>query len=61
MEYQPQIIVAVYDDGLLIVVDGKPYHYGMTLKQQLEMASELIEKSARNDVVRKEKENQKQT
>lgn len=39
------ILIAVYDDGLLITIDGKSYFHHQTTQQQLWMAQELIAKS----------------
>jgi flagellar motor protein MotB len=48
MEYQPQVLVAVYEDGLLITIDGKSSFKQMTATQMLHMAQELIEKSVKD-------------
>lgn len=42
---EPQVLTAVYDDGLLVTVDGKSVKNKMTKKQMLEMALELIERA----------------
>jgi len=48
MESQPQILVAVYDDGLLITIDGRSVFRQMTSKQMFEMAQELIARGLHN-------------
>ena len=53
MEYQPQVLVAVYEDGLLITIDGKSYFKQMTAMQMLYMAQDLIERSMHD--IKKEK------
>ncbi len=53
MEVQPQILIAAYDDGLLITIDGKPYFLNMTERRMLELAQDLINKSLDN--IRKDK------
>ena len=45
MEAAHLILIAVYDDGLLITIDGKQYFYHMNFINQLNMAMELIEKT----------------
>ena len=45
MEAAHEILVAVYDDGLLITIDGNSYFHHQTVKQQLWMAQDLIAKS----------------
>jgi len=45
MEAAHIILIAVYDDGLLITIDGKSYFHHQTTQQQLWMAQELIAKS----------------
>lgn len=47
MEVQPLILVAVYEDGLLITVDGKSYFKQMSAMQMLQMSQDLIEKGMR--------------
>jgi len=53
MEVQPQILIAAYDDGLLITIDSKSYFLDMTEKRMLELAQDLINKSLDN--IRKDK------
>ena len=48
MEPWHQILVAVYDEGLMLSIDGKSYFYRQTVDQQLTMAKELIERSRKN-------------
>ena len=48
MEPWHQILVAVYDEGLMLHIDGKGYFYRQTVDQQLNMAKELIERSRKN-------------
>lgn len=48
MEPKPQILIAAYDDGLLITIDNKPYFLDMTEKRMLELAQDLINKSLGN-------------
>ena len=48
MEPWHQIVVAVYDEGLLLHIDGKSYFYRQTVDQQLIMAEELIQRSRKN-------------
>jgi len=48
MEVQPQILIAAYEDGLLITIDGKSYFLNMTEKRMLELAQDLINKSLDN-------------
>ena len=45
MEAAHQTLIAVYEDGLLITIDGKSYFHHQTAQQQLWMAQELIAKS----------------
>lgn len=53
MEPATQILLAPYDDGMLITIDGKPYFHHMTEKQMLELSQELIEKGIKS--IRREK------
>jgi len=48
MEVQPQILIAAYEDGLLITIDGKSYFSNMTERRMLELAQDLINKSLDN-------------
>jgi|TARA_X000001316_G_C911349_1_gene26597 hypothetical protein len=48
MEPWHQILVAPYDDGLLITIDGKTYFYNQTVEMQLDLAKELITRSRNN-------------
>ena len=54
MQPWQQILVAVYDDGLLITIDGVSYFYHQTVTQQLNMAQELIARSQKNEKSQKE-------
>ena len=53
MEVQPEILIAAYEDGLLITIDGKSYFFNMTERRMLELAQDLINKSLDN--IRKDK------
>lgn len=47
VDIQPQILVAVYDDGLLITIDGRSVFRHMTTKQMLYMAQDLIQRTTK--------------
>ena len=44
-----QILIAVYDDGLLITTDGQSNFKNMNKRQMLWLAQELIGKAAKDD------------
>jgi hypothetical protein len=44
MEIQPQILIAVYPDGLLITIDGRSHFHHMSPRQMMYLAKDLIEK-----------------
>lgn len=44
-----QILMAVYDDGMLVTTDGESSFRHMTKQQMLWLAQELIEKAAKDD------------
>ena len=44
-----QILMAVYDDGILVTTDGESSFRRMTKQQMLWLAQELIEKAAKGD------------
>ena len=48
-EPMKQILMAVYDDGMLVTTDGESSFRHMTKQQMLWLAQELIEKAAKGD------------
>ncbi len=48
-EPMKQILMAVYDDGVLVTTDGESSFRHMTKQQMLWLAQELIEKAAKDD------------
>ena len=48
-EPMKQILMAVYDDGMLVTTDGESSFRHMTKQQMLWLAQELIEKAAKDD------------
>lgn len=48
-EAQAQVLIAVYDDGLLVTVDGVSTFRPMTSKQMLWLAQDLIKAGAKDE------------
>lgn len=47
--FEPQILIAVYDDGILLTVDGKSGFKKLTKKQMLWLAQDLIKGASKDD------------